>query len=366
MDFQQIFGKLPETEASAPGRVNLLGEHTDYNDGFVLPTAIPQSTTVQVGFSTDGQHHFYSEDLDEKVSISQSNNTPSGFASYIFGCIEVLKSAGNIIPPLNLYVKSSVPMGSGLSSSAALEVAILRALRQLLNLSIDDVEIAQLAQQAEIHYAGVQCGIMDQMASSLADTEHILFLDTRTLERRVLPFPDKAEIVVIDSGVPRTLASSGYNQRRAECEEAARLLNVKALRDITDADAVQELPEPLRRRARHVVTENNRVLEAVQIVETRNTKSLQRFGELMNASHASLRDDYEVSVPALDTLVGMLQKTAGVFGGRLTGAGFGGACVALVAADEGKAIATNILEQYNQAGYTGRILVPVTTSGNRE
>ena len=360
MDFQQIFGKPPETEASAPGRVNLLGEHTDYNDGFVLPTAIPQSTTVQVGFSTDGQHHFYSEDLDEKVSISENNNTPSGFASYIFGCIEVLKSAGNTIPLLNLYVKSSVPMGSGLSSSAALEVAILRALRQLLNLSIDDVEIAQLAQQAEIHYAGVQCGIMDQMASSLADTEHILFLDTRSLERRVLPFPDKAEIVVIDSGIPRTLASSGYNQRRAECEEAARLLNVKALRDITDADAVQELPEPLRRRARHVVTENNRVLEAVEKV------SSSRFGELMNASHASLRDDYEVSVPALDTLVGMLQKTAGVFGARLTGAGFGGACVALVAAGEGKAIATNILEQYNQAGYTGRILVPVTTLGNRE
>ncbi|MBW4573268.1 MAG: galactokinase [Tolypothrix carrinoi HA7290-LM1] len=360
MNFQKVFNKSPQNQASAPGRVNLLGEHTDYNDGFVLPTAIPQSTTVQVSFSTDGQHHFYSEDLDEKVSISENNNTPSGFASYIFGCIEVLKSAGNTIPPLNLYVKSSVPMGSGLSSSAALEVAILRALRQLLNLSIDDVEIAQLAQQAEIRYAGVQCGIMDQMASSLADTEHILFLDTRTLERRVLPLPDGAEIVVIDSGVPRTLAGSGYNQRRAECESAAQLLNVKALRDITDAGAVEELPEPLRRRARHVVTENNRVLEAVQEV------SSSRFGELMNASHASLRDDYEVSVPALDTLVGMLQKTPGVFGARLTGAGFGGACVALVAAGEGKAIATNILEQYNHAGNNGRILVPVTTLGNGE
>lgn len=370
MNFQQIFGKPPQNEASAPGRVNLLGEHTDYNDGFVLPTAIPQSTTVQVGFSTDEKHHFYSEDLDEKVSISENNNTPSGFASYIFGCIEVLKSAGNTIPPLNLYVKSSVPMGSGLSSSAALEVAILRALRQLLNLLIDDVQIAQLAQQAEIHYAGVQCGIMDQMASSLADTEHILFLDTRTLERRVLPFPDGAEIVVIDSGVPRTLAGSGYNQRRAECEEAAQLLKVKALRDITDVDALKELPEPLRRRARHVVTENNRVLEAVQIIETRvetlNTQSLQRFGELMNASHASLRDDYEVSVPALDTLVGLLQKTPGVFGARLTGAGFGGACVALVAAGEGRDIATKVLEQYNHAGNSGRILVPVITLGNGE
>ncbi|MEH2149107.1 galactokinase [Nostoc sp.] len=352
MNFQQVFGKPPETQASAPGRVNLLGEHTDYNDGFVLPTAIPQCTTVQLGFSSDSQHHFYSENLNEQVSISDINHTPSGFASYIFGCIEILQKAGHTIPSLSVYIKSSVPMGSGLSSSAALEVATLRALRQLLNLPIDDVEIAQFAQQAEIQYAGVQCGIMDQMASSLADTEHILFLDTRTLERRVMPLPEKAEILVIDSGVPRTLATSGYNQRRAECEEAARSLGVKALRDITDAKVTEKLPEPLRRRARHVVTEDNRVLEVLQGV------SSERFGKLMNASHASLRDDYEVSVPALDTLVELLQKTPGVFGARLTGAGFGGACVALVAAGEGRNIATRILEQYNQAGYSGEILVP--------
>ncbi|KAB8320758.1 galactokinase [Tolypothrix campylonemoides VB511288] len=354
MNFQKIFAKPPEAEASAPGRVNLLGEHTDYNDGFVLPTAIPQRTTVQLGSSTDGQDHFYSEDLDEQVSILESNRTPSGFASYIFGCIQLLQKEGHTIPSLNLHVKSTVPIGSGLSSSAALEVATLRAVRQLLNLPINDVEIAQLAQQAEIHYAGVQCGIMDQMASSLADTEHMLFLDTRTLERRVVPFPSGAEIVVIDSGVPRTLAGSGYNERRAECEEAARLLGVKALRDITDSSATEVLPEPLRRRARHVVTENNRVLEVLHQV------SSQRFGELMNASHASLRDDYEVSVPALDTLVEILQKTAGVFGARLTGAGFGGACVALVGAGEGRGIASNVLEQYNQTGNTGRILVPAT------
>ncbi|BAZ50069.1 galactokinase [Nostoc sp. NIES-4103] len=352
MSFQQIFNKPPETEASAPGRVNLLGEHTDYNDGFVLPTAIPQCTTVQLGFSSDRQHHFYSENFNEQVSILDINYTPSGFASYIFGCIEVLQQAGYTIPSLFVYVKSSVPMGSGLSSSAALEVATLRAIRKLLNLPINDVEVAQLAQKAEIHYAGVQCGIMDQIASSLADTEHILFLDTRTLERRVMPLPDGAEIVVIDSGVPRTLASSGYNQRRAECEQAARSLGVKALRDITIVEALEILPEPLRRRARHVVTENNRVLEVLQGV------SSQRFGELMNASHASLRDDYEVSVPALDTLVDMLQKTPGVFGARLTGAGFGGACVALVTAGEARSITTRILEQYNQAGYSGQILVP--------
>ncbi len=352
MDFKQIFGRAPEAEAIAPGRVNLLGEHTDYNDGFVLPTAIPQCTKVQLGLSTDGQHHFYSKNLDERVSISDMLLTPSGFASYIFGCIQLLEREGYTIPSINLHVSSEVPIGSGLSSSAALEVATLRGLRSMLNLPIDDVRIAQIAQQAEIHYAGVQCGIMDQMASSLADTKHILFLDTRSLQTRVLPLPTGAEILVIDSGVPRTLAGSGYNQRRAECEEAARLLRVKALRDITDVSALEELPLPLRRRARHVVTEDNRVLEVLQGVST------QRFGELMNASHASLRDDYEVSVPALDTLVGLLQETPGVFGARLTGAGFGGASVALVASAEARAIAEAVLERYNRAGYLGQILVP--------
>jgi galactokinase len=364
-NFHQVFITPPQTEASAPGRVNLLGEHTDYNDGFVLPTAIPQRTTVQLSYSSDSQHHFYSQELDQKVSISENHPTTEGFASYIFGCIRVLEQAGYTIPPLNLYVTSSVPMGSGLSSSAALEVATLRGLRQLLNLNIDDIQIGQFGQQAEIQYAGVQCGIMDQMASSLADTNSMLFLDTRTLERRVLPFPAGVEILVIDSGVPRQLAGSGYNQRRAECEEAARLLQVKALRDIANQQTANILPEPLRRRARHVVTENHRVLEAVKIVETfhetsllDDETSLHRFGELMNASHASLRDDYEVSVPALDTLVAMLQETPGVFGARLTGAGFGGACVALVEEGKAEAIASNILTRYENAGNKGIILVP--------
>ncbi|MGA9379297.1 MAG: galactokinase [Phormidium sp.] len=350
--FQDIFNQSPEIEVSAPGRVNLLGEHTDYNDGFVLPTAIPQKTTVLLGFSNDDRHHVYSAELDETVSFSKNDRHYEGFASYIFGCIDLLNKARYSIPPLNLYVTSSVPMGSGLSSSAALEVSTLRGLKSLLNLPIDDVKIAQIAQLAEINYAGVQCGIMDQMASSLADRHSMLFLDTRTLDRQILPFPTNAEIIIIDSGVPRTLAGSGYNQRRAECEEAARILGVKALRDISNPEIVESLPEPLRRRARHVVTEDNRVLEAIQGV------SPQRFGELMNASHASLRDDYEVSVPALDTLVAILQETSGVFGARLTGAGFGGACVALVEEGRGKAIAQTTLERYNQVGHTGKILVP--------
>lgn len=351
MDFQQTFGTKPEAQATAPGRVNLLGEHTDYNDGFVLPIAIPQRTKVELGFSQDSQHHFYSQELEEMVSVASCDRTPQGFASYIFGCIQLVAKQGYKIPPVNIYVTSTVPIGVGLSSSAALEVATLKGLRSLLNLPIDDVQIAQIGQQAEIQYAGLNCGIMDQMASSLADTHSMLFLDTRTLERRTLELPAGGEILVIDSGVHHELAAgSGYNQRRAQCEEAARLLGVKALRDITNPQVAESLPEPLCRRARHVISENNRVLEAVAGV------SVSRFGELMNASHASQRDDYEVSVPEVDALVDILQKTSGVFGARLTGGGFGGACVALVA--EGKsAIATDVLKQYGELGYKGQVLV---------
>lgn len=353
MNFQQIFNAAPQVEASAPGRVNLLGEHTDYNDGFVLPTAIPQKTTVCLGLSPDDQHHFYSQELEEQIDVKPGDAISESFASYIFGCIGVLEQQGITVPPLNVYVTSSVPMGSGLSSSAALEVAMLRGLRSLLQLDLDDVRIAQLGQEAERHYAGVQCGIMDQMASSLADTDHLLFLDTRTLDRQLLPFPAGAEILVIDSGIPRTLAGSGYNQRRAECEEAAKQLGVKALRDVSDVEAIAHLPEPLKRRARHVITEDNRVLEARQGVPA------ERFGELMNASHASLRDDYEVSIAGLDRLVEILQKTPDVFGARLTGAGFGGACVALTVAGKAKAIAQQVLEQYNRTEQQmGRVLVP--------
>jgi galactokinase len=351
INFQQIFNAAPEAEASAPGRVNLLGEHTDYNDGFVLPTAIPQHTTVMIGHSPNERHHFYSANLEVWIDVNPSQLPAPGFASYINGCIQVLQRAGYSVPPVNVFVTSSVPIGSGLSSSAALEVATLRGLRSFLDLELNDVQIAQLGQQAEIEYAGVSCGILDQMASSLADTKHMLFLDTRTLDRRILPFPAGAEIVVLDSGVARSLASSGYNQRRAECEAAARQLGVKALRDVSDLQTVEKLPDPIRKRARHVISENNRVLQAIAGI------SAEVFGELMNASHASLRDDYEVSVPALDKLVDILQHLPSVFGARLTGAGFGGACVALVAAGTAGTIAANALEQYNNAGYNGRILV---------
>jgi len=255
-------------------------------------------------------------------------------------------------PPLDLHVSSSVPIAVGLSSSAALEVATLRALRTLLGLALDDVAIARLAQRAEVAYAGVQCGIMDQMAASLADTGHMLFLDTRSLARTMLPLPRGAAVLVLDSGVPRRLSESRYNQRRAECAEAARRLGVPALRDLTDPTRVEPLPEPLRGRARHVVTENARVLEAAGGVDA------ARFGGLMNASHRSLRDDFEVSIAPLDTLVALLQAEPGVFGARLTGAGFGGACVALCAAGQERLVAQRVLAAYRAQGQAGALLVP--------
>ena len=355
---ESFFGGAPEACASAPGRVNLLGEHTDYNDGFMLPVATPQATMVALARSQDDQHHLYSDTLDGNVTFAaRGGSAAQGFGSYIEGCIRLVEATGVTVPPLRVFVSTELPVGSGLSSSAALEVAMLRALRALLGFELDDVRLARIAQRAEIEYARVNCGIMDQMASSLCDERNMLFIDARSLEHRLVPVPPESELIVIDSGVPRTLAASKYNERRAECEEASRKLGVAALRDVVDPAAVEQLPEPLRRRARHVVLENLRVLEAAQGV------SAERFGALMNASHESLRDDYEVSIPELDQLVAALRAAPGVFGARLTGAGFGGATVALCRAGSALQAAQAALSTYNKAGRQGRILIPVPTQG---
>ena len=352
--FKEKFGIEAEASASAPGRVNLLGEHTDYNDGFVLPIAIPQRTHVQLARSRDGMSRIFSAQMKREASYAMDMDMasiPKGYTGYVVGCIRLLQEAGFHEAPVCLYIDSNVPIGAGLSSSAALEVAVLRGLRTLFGLGIDDVKIALMAQQAEIRYAHVHCGIMDQMASSLADTEHMLFLDARSLERKLLPLPEYSELLVLDSGVPRSLANSSYNQRREECETAARTLGLTSLRDIDSVEATTVLPEPLQRRARHVVSENLRVLEAVRSVKA------ERFGELMNASHASLRDDFEVSIAALDLLVELLQVHSAVYGARLTGAGFGGACVAMVRKGAASLVAEEVLAKYRQEGYEGKSLV---------
>jgi galactokinase len=338
--------------ADAPGRVNLLGEHTDYNDGFVLPVAITQRTRVAMRRNGSEAFTLHAQELGQTVRFSFDAPPTEHFASYVYGCLALARAQRADVPGLDIEVSSEVPMGVGLSSSAALEVATLRCLRRLLDLPFDDVLVAQLAQQAEIEFAHVRCGIMDQMASSLAATDRALLIDTRSLDRRDVPLPAGSAVLVLDSGVARTLAGSGYNQRRSECEQAAQQLGVASLRDVQHLDAIELLPEPFKRRARHVFTENARVLRAAEC------RDAAEFGRLMNASHASLRDDYEVSTPELDLLVRWLQAEEGVFGARLTGAGFGGACVALCGSDALQQVAANVLAAYNGAGHHGRQLVP--------
>ena len=339
--FRDVFGIDSVVSARAPGRVNLLGDHTDYNDGFVLPTAIPQQTVVEAApDGRDGMHEVYSATLDRMARFDTGALTD--FARYVGGCVRVLERRGARIPALRLRIASDVPVGAGLSSSAAVEVATLRALDGLLGLGLDPEEVAHLAHRAEVEFAGVSCGIMDQMACSLGRTDRMLFLDTMTLERELLPLPADSELLVMHSGVPRSLAGSDYNRRRAECEAAAAMLGVRSLRMVDDLGAVDRLPSPLRERARHVITENRRVLAA------RNADATA-FGALMTQSHASLRDDYAVSLPAMDALVAALNQEPGVFGARLTGAGFGGCCVALVRPGTGAAIG------YRVASYFGEV-----------
>jgi galactokinase len=343
----------PDAIADAPGRVNLLGEHTDYNDGFVLPVAITQRTRVAMRRNGSEAFRLHAAELGQSVAFSFDAPPTEHFATYVYGCLALARAERADVPGLDIEVTSEVPMGVGLSSSAALEVATLRCLRRLLDLPFDDVQVAQLAQRAEIEFAGVRCGIMDQMASSLAGTDRALLIDTRSLERRDVPLPAGSAVLVLDSGVPRTLAGSGYNQRRGECEAAARMLGLQSLRDVRREGDLAVLPPLLLRRARHVFTENARVLQAAECSDA------TQFGKLMNESHFSLRDDYEVSTPELDLLVRWLQAEEGVFGARLTGAGFGGACVALCRGGAVQQVARSVLEKYNGAGHNGAQLVPV-------
>ena len=340
--FQSVFGYAPAITGRAPGRVNLLGEHTDYQGGFVLPAAIPQQATVSIGKNGGHAHRLHSANLHQTLTV-EVGEVGTGFAPYLTGSVALC----GVHEALDIWVWSDVPSG-GLSSSAALELATLRAMRELYRLPLDDVQLALIGQKVEHEYVGVMCGVMDQMASSLADTEHMLFLDTRSLERRRLPLPSGTQILVLDSGVPRRLAGSGYNERCAQVEEASRLLGVPQLRDVHDVSQLSVLPELLHRRARHVVSENARVLEAL-------TADAARFGTLMNASHASLQGDYQVSHPQVDVLVALLQAHPQVYGARMTGAGFGGAVVALVQEGQAAHIAAGVLAQY---GVGGQMVVP--------
>jgi galactokinase len=352
--FEQIFGILPEAAASAPGRVNLLGDHTDYNDGFVLPSTIPQKTSVEIAVGS-GDDEAYSEDLRQHVRFLRRGEPLSGFARYLGGCLRVLEEEGIVLPPVRLAIRSDVPMRAGLSSSAALEVATLRVIDARFGLGLEPVRLAKLAQRAEVEHAGVACGIMDQMASSVGRQDTMLFLDTMTLEQQLLPLPEGAELLVLDSGVTRELAHSPYNQRREECKAAAEALGIPSLRFLKGMDSVEQLPTPLRERARHVYRENELVVAAV-------SAPAAAFGRLMNQSHNSLSTDFQVSPPAIDQLVLLLQEQPEVFGARMTGAGFGGACVALVQRGKARDVGQRIVARRLHLMARPSIVVPPLTS----
>jgi galactokinase len=360
-DFQTLFGRQPTVTADAPGRVNLIGEHTDYNGGFVLPTAIPQRTRVELAPRADRAVRVAS-DVDAEAPPREyelgGETAGRGWLDYVQGVTSLLAADGHRLGGFDARITSRVPVGSGLSSSAALSVSLMRALRPAFGLALDDVQIARLGQRAENEFVGARVGIMDPMAASLADEGTALFLDARTLQFERVPLPPGVELVVIDSNVPHNHAAGDYNTRRAECERAASLLGVRQLRDVGEEDLgrVAALPDPLNRRARHVVTEDARVLAAVRAMRTGEAT---RLGELFFASHASMRDDYEVSIKEIDLLVDLARADPAVYGARLTGGGFGGSIVLLAHAGQGAAVAGRILEAYcRQTGSRARALVP--------
>ena len=355
-DFQLLFGASADITAWAPGRVNLIGEHTDYQGGLVLPVPLHQGTTVALHVRPGSTARVFSasQPADGVLAFELGAETPGRrWVDYVQGVTAALGDSGHLVAGFDALITSELPMGAGVSSSAALEIALLRALRSAFALAIDDRTLAKLAWQAETDFVGVPVGMMDQMACSLGTPGQALFLDTRSLDWQIVPVPPAVRILVIDSGIPHRNADSGYRQRRDEVEEAARRLGVAQLRDITadDLGRVLALPEPLRQRARHVVTENARVL-AFRAALAAPALDPDHLGGLLAASHQSLRDDFQVSLPEIDVLVAIASATPGVLGARLTGGGFGGSVVVLTEADRDQESGQRIVATYRRR--TGR------------
>lgn len=334
--FEELLGYAPSHIIQAPGRVNLIGEHTDYNDGFVLPCAINYQTIVAAAKREDTLVRVVSVDYGNAIDefdisqeiVFQSNQM---WANYIRGVVKSLLSRGYQFTGADIAVGGNVPQGAGLSSSAALEVVIGQTFKVLFNLEISQTEIALNGQQAENEFVGCNCGIMDQMISAEGRENHAMLLDCRSLETEAVPMPEDIAVVIINSNKKRGLVDSEYNTRRKQCEEAARTFGVAALRDVTIEqfdEKVSELDDMVAKRARHVITENDRTVKAAQALRAHDIK---RMGELMAESHVSMRDDFEITVKEIDTLVEIVKDTIGDQGGvRMTGGGFGGCVVALV------------------------------------
>jgi galactokinase len=336
--------------------VNLIGEHTDYNDGFVMPAALDFSTWVRLAPLEQHRLQIFSENFNEEVAVDLDDPKIAArghWSDYPIGVAVVMERAGYRLRGAQLRIRGDVPIGSGLSSSAAIEVATACALAANAGLKIDSRELALLCQRAENEFVGARVGIMDQFISLFGRAQHALLLDCRSLEFKLLPLPDNVRLIICNTMVKHELASSAYNERRAQCEEGVRVLardypNVKALRDVTIEQLEahrSELSEVVYRRCRHVITENARVIEAGEALEDHD---LDRFGKLMAESHVSLRDDYEVSADELDLMVELAAQLEGVYGARMTGGGFGGSTVNLVREEKAEEFRARVAEGYEQ------------------
>jgi len=355
--FTEHFWRPVDRVARAPGRVNLIGEHTDYNDGFVLPMAIERDILVAFGRRPDRQVVLHSLDFGEAASFSLDDiqkDEVHSWSNYGRGVARELIAAGVRLRGIDAVIQGNVPIGAGLSSSAAFEVVMALALLAAADAEMDRVEVALLAQRAENRFVGMQCGIMDQFVSALGQAGHALFIDCRDLSYRAVPMPAGARVVICDTMTRRGLVSSAYNERRQQTEEAVRILSealpgIRALRDVTPEDLARHgdrLRPVIRRRAAHVVGENARVLEAMQALQAGRA---EEFGRLMDASHASLRDDYEVSSKELNLMVELAHRAPGCLGARMTGAGFGGATVNLVGEEAVPAFVETVAAEYQEA-----------------
>lgn len=334
----------------SPGRVNLIGEHTDYNDGFVFPCAINRRTVVAISARPDRVVRAESVGFEgvTRFSVDGDIRKLSDWSDYLRGVIVELRAAGVALTGAEVLIDSDVPLNSGLSSSASVEVATAIAFLGLAGHAMSTRDVALLCQRAENRFVGAPCGIMDQFACCHAEAGKAVLIDCRTLETRTLPLPEGFALLVCNSMVKHSVGGGEYGERRADCEESARMLGVKALRDVSVEEferRAAELPERLCKRARHVVTENDRVLRAVEALSGGDTSG---FGRLMNESHESLRVDFEASCAEIDTLVELARQTPGVAGARMTGGGFGGCTVNLVEADKAEIARESIASGYKE------------------
>jgi galactokinase len=347
-------GQLPAGVWAAPGRVNLIGEHTDYNEGYVMPFALAQRVLIAAAPRNDRTWSVTSLNNDSTKIFTAADLNPgmAGWQAYVAGVVWALQEAGHRVGGADLVLASDVPEGAGLSSSAALECAVLTALADLNDLDIVGIERAKLARRSENVFVGAPTGLMDQAASTLCTAGHALFFDCRTDAAEQVLFDTTSaglEILVLDTKTPHALVDSEYAARRGSCEQAARLLGIPALRDVTDLDAaLDQLPDPvLKRRVRHVVTENARVLEAADVLRAARIADL---APLLDASHESMRDDFEITVPQVDLAV-ETARSSGSLGARMTGGGFGGCIIALVELGDPERVGAAIVESFGAAGY---------------